>query len=638
MANFIKKYDSVSQYNSDSKKQYPNISYIEATGELKWMKALQFETVYTVDDASQPVTLFNDNGAFTGMEVDGNEVPLSSTYTFPATGEHVVKYSLNDNSAIGSGTFTDVTALTGVTFPPTVENIGLEAFKGCTGLTSITLPSGSMRTLGTSSFEDCTSLSSVTIEYSLYEIGQAAFKGCTSLTSINIPDSVGSIGEEAFKNSGLTGDVYLPSPVRRISDRCFEGCLNLSGIRYSGRYNYLTSIGSGAFKDCVNLTVCTYLNNDNLQEIGYNAFENTGLTHITIQPHYIYVRDEAFKGCTNLTRLEVNGTPNAFGQNVFKDCPSLTDIHVRFASPDKFTSLCGAVDAQVSGRTVKVPIGCVEAYSNSEHWQCFAGEIAEENRLYTYTSKSLIKKYIESESLLPIEQYSLGGNYDDYVNNKWVNLADWQYLYMLDNGEYNLQPETLLQLPRPEAPQDALWVTVTYDITDTDNSTRLAFRDNSFLAMKIDNELQSDVVREHTFTTTGTHTVEYALESGKFFPTYAFADFGEGGYGALNIPATSIVIPSGIEEIGGYAFAGLKHLASVTIGDKITSIGDGAFYYCKNLKSVTCLATTPPTLGSDAFNNTNDCPIYVPAESVETYKAANGWSTYASRIQAIPSV
>jgi hypothetical protein len=51
---------------------------------------------------------------------------------------------------------------------------------------------------------------------------------------------------------------------------------------------------------------------------------------------------------------------------------------------------------------------------------------------------------------------------------------------------------------------------------------------------------------------------------------------------------------------------------------------------------VTVNAITPPTLGSNAFDSTNNCPIYVPAESVNTYKSATNWSTYADRIQAMP--
>ena len=45
--------------------------------------------------------------------------------------------------------------------------------------------------------------------------------------------------------------------------------------------------------------------------------------------------------------------------------------------------------------------------------------------------------------------------------------------------------------------------------------------------------------------------------------------------------------------------------------------------------------TTPPTLSSNALDYTNNCPIYVPSASVNAYKSANNWSTYASRIQAI---
>jgi len=41
-------------------------------------------------------------------------------------------------------------------------------------------------------------------------------------------------------------------------------------------------------------------------------------------------------------------------------------------------------------------------------------------------------------------------------------------------------------------------------------------------------------------------------------------------------------------------------------------------------------------LGNNAFYATNNCPIYVPAASVNAYKTATNWKSYASRIQAIP--
>lgn len=101
---------------------------------------------------------------------------------------------------------------------------------------------------------------------------------------------------------------------------------------------------------------------------------------------------------------------------------------------------------------------------------------------------------------------------------------------------------------------------------------------------------------------------------------------------------TSVTISDAATSIDIYAFAACVGLTSVTIPSGVTSIGGGAFSDCISLTSVTCLATTPPSLGSsNVFSNTRNCPIYVPSESVSAYQSASGWSTYASRIQAIPT-
>lgn len=124
-----------------------------------------------------------------------------------------------------------------------------------------------------------------------------------------------------------------------------------------------------------------------------------------------------------------------------------------------------------------------------------------------------------------------------------------------------------------------------------------------------------------------------------------------------------LIVPNGVQEIGHLAFYGNMSLTEIEIPLSVTTIGEWAFGYCANLKSltlpssikeigayaiggliylpaVTCEAVNPPAmlhselygdsgLGfgnmSDEHNNPISQILYVPANSVEAYKAAEGW-------------
>ena len=110
-----------------------------------------------------------------------------------------------------------------------------------------------------------------------------------------------------------------------------------------------------------------------------------------------------------------------------------------------------------------------------------------------------------------------------------------------------------------------------------------------------------------------------------------------GGYQFTGSSITSLTIGSHPTSIGNSMFTNCTKLTTLVIPSNISSINNYAFSGCTGLTSITVHSTTPPTLGYEAFNNTNNCPIYVPPESVDAYKAASRWSSYASRIQAIPT-
>lgn len=101
---------------------------------------------------------------------------------------------------------------------------------------------------------------------------------------------------------------------------------------------------------------------------------------------------------------------------------------------------------------------------------------------------------------------------------------------------------------------------------------------------------------------------------------------------------SSVNIPNGTRFVGILAFGSCRYLNNVVLPSSFTGIGNCAFEYCSSLNNLTIKAISPPNLGIEALEGTaSDLVIYVPSESVEVYKSASGWSTYSSRIQAIPA-
>ena len=120
-------------------------------------------------------------------------------------------------------------------------------------------------------------------------------------------------------------------------------------------------------------------------------------------------------------------------------------------------------------------------------------------------------------------------------------------------------------------------------------------------------------------------------------------------------------IPNGVISLEREAFAGCKELTDVNIPNSVTSIGVDAFYYCtgltnfiipssvtdiwwaafqgcSNLKRITNEVTTPQSIADDVFDRVDKstCTLYVPAESIDLYKTAEGWKDFEN-IVAIPS-
>lgn len=102
-----------------------------------------------------------------------------------------------------------------------------------------------------------------------------------------------------------------------------------------------------------------------------------------------------------------------------------------------------------------------------------------------------------------------------------------------------------------------------------------------------------------------------------------------------NSGITGIANLGSVTYIPGYCFSAAP-LTYAVLPATLTYIGNNAFTGCSSLATITCHATTPPTLLNASLQGITPTAIYVPAASVAAYKSAQYWSNFASIIQAIP--
>ena len=286
---------------------------------------------------------------------------VSNEYTGIVVIPSTVTYNdvIYNVTTIGSEAFGGCSGLTSITIPNSITTIGNNAFIGCSSLKELYFEDGSetlslgynegtfnndalfnkcpLETLylgrelsyntagkyGYSPFCNIKTLKNVTIGNSVTTIGDNAFRGCSGLTSVTIPNSVTTIGIYAFNQcTGLTS-VTIGNGVTSIGSSAFDGCTGLTSITIP---NSVTTIGIYAFSRCSGLTSLTIPNS--VTTIGDNAFYScTGLTNITIGNSVTNIDKNAFNGCSGLTNITIPNSVTTIGNNAFKGCSSLKELY-----------------------------------------------------------------------------------------------------------------------------------------------------------------------------------------------------------------------------------------------------------------------------------------------------------------------
>lgn len=164
-----------------------------------------------------------------------------------------------------------------------------QTFNGCKSLESISFPNVNYLSW---TFENCSSLKNVDLPEVEFIEGGETFAGCTSLEEISLPKFVQGITSEMFKNCTSLRKVNLPS-CTALDRSMFSECTSLSDITLGN----VTVIPNETFLNCEALASFDF---STIKEIGRDAFNNTGLTSVKLNPGVRIYSGNPFSGCKNL--------------------------------------------------------------------------------------------------------------------------------------------------------------------------------------------------------------------------------------------------------------------------------------------------------------------------------------------------
>lgn len=397
--------------------------------------------------------------------------------------------------------------------------------------------------------------------------------------------------DDAFNNNSIItsfNELVFFVGLNDISDGAFYGCRNLESVTLP---NTIQNIGWEAFGCCRKLNSINIPNSVNtISEASFDGCWD--LSYIDIPESVTAIKSSAFQGCKSLSSIRIPSSVTEIGNQAFSQCENLESIEVDinngvYDSRNDCNAIIETVNntliAGCNNSIIPNSVTCIGA--NSFYGSKGLSSIVIPNSVESIEGQAFRGCTGLSSINIPNSVSVLGG-WVFYGCSSLSSVVLSNSLELIDNYLFG-GCSSLLSIVIPES-----ITMIGYDVFNGCSS---------LVSIDIPNSVTS--IGSECF------------------------------WGCTSL--TSIRIPDGVSIISSFSFCQCSSLTTLIIPSSVNSIYSYAFQGCSSLTSITIESVSPPSGSSYMFRNTS-CPIYVPAGSVEAYKAAEYWSDYAERIQAIP--